>query len=93
MVGAGTGLAPLRGMYLHLEHLRKEGAQLGESMLFFGCRCVHVCVCVRVTLLYLKFEAFAQEGAQLGESMLVCGCRCVCVRVCVCLCVCLCVSV
>jgi sulfite reductase alpha subunit-like flavoprotein len=40
MVGAGTGLAPLRGMYLHLEHLRQSGAKLGENMLVFGCRCV-----------------------------------------------------
>lgn len=38
MVGAGTGLAPMRGMYLHMDCLRREGATLGESMLFFGCR-------------------------------------------------------
>lgn len=38
MVGAGTGLAPMRGMYLHMDHQRREGASLGESMLVFGCR-------------------------------------------------------
>lgn len=38
MVGAGTGLAPMRGMYLHMDHQRREGTSLGESMLVFGCR-------------------------------------------------------
>lgn len=39
MVGAGTGLAPLRGMYWHLDSLRQSGATLGANMLVFGCRC------------------------------------------------------
>uniref|UniRef100_A0A6U2DI80 NADPH--hemoprotein reductase n=1 Tax=Hemiselmis andersenii TaxID=464988 RepID=A0A6U2DI80_HEMAN len=38
MIGAGTGLAPMRGMYLHLDRLRSEGAGMGENMLVFGCR-------------------------------------------------------
>ena len=38
MIGAGTGLAPLRGMYLHLDHLREAGSPLGHNVLIFGCR-------------------------------------------------------
>mmetsp|Transcript_30035 Transcript_30035/g.75608 ORF Transcript_30035/g.75608 Transcript_30035/m.75608 type:complete len:647 (+) Transcript_30035:75-2015(+) len=38
MIGAGTGLAPMRGMYLHLDELRGRGRRLGENMLVFGCR-------------------------------------------------------
>ena len=41
MVGAGTGLAPLRGMCHHIEERRKqlqEGQTHGTHMLIFGCR-------------------------------------------------------
>lgn len=41
MVGAGTGLAPLRGMCHHLEHRKQnlqEGQTLGKHILIFGCR-------------------------------------------------------
>ena len=41
MVGAGTGLAPLRGMCHHIEERRKqlkEGQTHGTNILIFGCR-------------------------------------------------------
>ncbi len=38
MIGAGTGLSPLRGFIQELSLQRQQGKQVGESMLFFGCR-------------------------------------------------------
>ncbi len=38
MIGAGTGLSPLRGFVQELAMQREQGVQVGESMLFFGCR-------------------------------------------------------
>jgi hypothetical protein len=41
MVGAGTGLAPLRGMCHHIQERRKkleEGQTHGTHVLIFGCR-------------------------------------------------------
>jgi NADPH-ferrihemoprotein reductase len=39
LIGAGAGIAPLRGMLQHLHQWRDSGGGVGANMLIFGCRC------------------------------------------------------
>lgn len=38
MIGPGTGLAPFRGFIQERDYYRKEGRQVGKTILYYGCR-------------------------------------------------------
>lgn len=61
LIGPGTGLAPLRGFVQERAALRSEGTEVGQTLLFFGCR--------RPDHDYLyreELEAYAQDGTLAG---------------------------
>lgn len=61
LIGPGTGLAPLRGFVQERASQRSQGIEVGETLLFFGCR--------RPDQDYLyreELEGYAQDGTLCG---------------------------
>ncbi|XP_011170563.2 NADPH--cytochrome P450 reductase-like [Solenopsis invicta] len=71
MIGPGTGLAPFRGFIQERDFARKEGKEVGDTILYFGCRksqedfiyCDELEEYVKSGLLTLH-SAFSREQAQ-----------------------------
>lgn len=71
MVGPGTGIAPFRGFLQQRAHLHEQGDELGEAVLFFGCRHPDVDYLYREELMDFQergvatvHTAFSRNGAE-----------------------------
>lgn len=72
LIGAGAGIAPLRGMFLEIDSDRTSGEEIGQNLLVFGCRRKdedflyedEVLQCARDGTLSCVFTAFSRDGAE-----------------------------